>query len=76
MKVTRFDATVGGDSSLIARWSIVDTADQDVLMMKRSRFSEPAAHADYNAMISAMSKNLADLSRTIVAAIKAVSQEA
>lgn len=74
VKVTRFDATVGGDTSLIARWSIIDSDDREVLMMKKSRFSEPAAREDYDAMVSAMSNNLADLSRAIVAAIKATSQ--
>ncbi|MGQ4806714.1 hypothetical protein NKDENANG_00049 [Candidatus Entotheonellaceae bacterium PAL068K] len=71
--VTRFDGAVGGDMLLVARWS-VHQADGHELMMEKSRFGEPIAGQDYEAIVTAMSRTLESLSRDIAAAVRSVSQ--
>ncbi|MEE9521960.1 MAG: PqiC family protein [candidate division NC10 bacterium] len=79
VKITRFGGRLGGESSLVARWSVMRVKGKkgkEVLMTRRSTFRELADGQDYEATTSAMSRTLADLSREIAAEIKAVSQKA
>lgn len=76
VKLTRFEVNLGGESSLVARWSVMGAKGKEVLMTRRSSFRELADGQDYEAAVSAMSRTLADLSREIAAEIKAVSQKA
>ena len=76
VEVTRFEGTTGGGTSLIARWSIFGKGGRELLLRRRSCFSEPGGAKDYDATVSAMNRTLADLSREIAAEIKAISQKA
>ena len=70
VEITRFDSEADGNSVLIARWRILGGDESKVLSSGKSRFSEPVDVNDYNAIVSAMSQNLANLSGKIAAEIK------
>jgi uncharacterized lipoprotein YmbA len=71
--VTRLDGPTGGDLALEARWRIVDGAGKEVAV-KITRVSEPTGAAGYSAMVSAMSRALAALSREMAQALSALPQ--
>lgn len=75
VEVIRFEGNAAGQTSLIARWSLFGTGGKEVLLTRKSDHSVPAAGRDYEAMVSAMSRALADFSREIAAAIKEVSPQ-
>lgn len=71
VEVTEFDLKANGEISLVARWRIFTDNGRTVLMTKRSSFSQNSTNQDFREMVSAMSRNLADLSEEIAQAIKA-----
>ena len=72
--VTRFDGRLGGNSLLITRWSLFG-GDGEQLLRRKSILSEVTGGEDYGAMVSAMNRTLAALSREIAAAIKTLIQQ-
>ncbi len=70
VEVTRFEGNAGGDSLLIARWSVIGEKGRKVVVSRKSSFREPVGAKDYKAVVSAMNKTLDDLSREIAEAIK------
>lgn len=74
VEVVRFEGNADGETSLIARWSIFGTNRKEGLLTRQLSFSEPAGAQDYEATVSTMSRMLANLSREIAAAIKAIPQ--
>jgi uncharacterized protein len=69
VEVSHFSGQLGGESSLIARWSLISEEGKEVLVSRRSHFSAPAGALGYEALVAAMSQTVADLSRDIAAAI-------
>lgn len=76
VELTRFEGNADGHSSLMARWNIVGADRKKELLARQSSFSAPANALDYEAMVSALSRTVADLSHEIAAAIKALSPKA
>jgi len=72
--VTRFDGPAGGDTSLEARWRILDGATGKELATKTTRLTEPAGSPGYAPTVSAMSRALASLSRDIAQTLVALPQ--
>ncbi len=70
--VTRFEGTVGGDVVLKASWRISAGKENTLIMMDSGSFSEQAVGTDYNSVVAAKSRALADLSRVIAASINTV----
>jgi len=70
--VTHFLSQVGGDSLLIADWTLFKGEGQDALTSGRSRFSASPGGQDYAAMVAAMSQTVASLSREIATTIRGV----
>ena len=77
VNVTRFEASAGGDSQLISRWSIMGKNGKKLILRRKSKFSEPIAvggdpggRQDFKATVSAMNRALESLSREIAEAIK------
>ena len=62
VRVLRFDGTLGGKSTLVAAWRILETKSNRTLLMRTSRFESQAAGSDYNALVAAM--NDADATST------------
>ena len=72
--VNRFDGELGGNTWLIARWSVFGGRDKEVLSMRKSRIIERSGAQGYRAMVAAQSRALANLSREIAKAIEAIFQ--
>jgi uncharacterized lipoprotein YmbA len=72
--VTRFDGPAAGDTSLEARWRILDALTTKELAAKTSRLTEPAGGSGYTMTVSAMSRALAALSRDIAQTLVALPQ--
>ena len=73
VSVTRMDGPIGGDLVLEARWYVLDTAGKEVAL-KTTRLAEPTAGTGYSAMVSAISRALAALSREIAQVVAALPQ--
>jgi hypothetical protein len=74
VEVTRFDGTPGDSVTLNARWAILKGGKKEVLVKRKSSYRQPASGKSYEALVSAKSQALADLSREIADKIKALSQ--
>jgi uncharacterized lipoprotein YmbA len=72
--VTRFDGRLGDKALLRTRWSVFDSQKNELLYRTSSNFSEPTGSADVAALVAAKSRTVADLSREMAAAIKALSE--
>ena len=72
--VTRFDGSVGGDVSMKARWTLLGDDGKKVLFRKNSNLSIRADARTYEALVSAQSRMLADLSNEIAKEIKALQE--
>jgi uncharacterized lipoprotein YmbA len=75
VEVAHFFGQVGGTSSLIAHWSIFREEGKEALVSRTSRLNAPAAGPQYEAMVAAMSQTVAELSREIAAAIRALAAQ-
>jgi uncharacterized lipoprotein YmbA len=72
--VAQFEGRLGGDCSLVARWSIYGRAPRAVLRAGTSSLSEPTQGGDYDAIAAAQSRLIAALSWEIAGALKAVAR--
>ena len=70
--VTHFVSQVGGDSLLIADWTLFRGEGPDVLGSGRSRFTASPGGPDYAAIVAAMSQTVASLSREIATTVASV----
>jgi uncharacterized lipoprotein YmbA len=69
VKVIRFEGA-GGESVLNVRWSVSSGDGKTELLVRESRYAEPAAGTDYRAMVAAMSRALARFSRDVAEALR------
>ena len=69
IEVTRFDFESRGEAILSARWNIIGKDERKPLVLKTSRYTQPAPPDDYSLMVGAMSRNLESLSQEIVSAL-------
>jgi uncharacterized protein len=67
--VRHFDGWLGGESVLIARWSLLDREERE-LVSRKVHLNAPAGGRDYEAMVVAMNQMLEALSRDIAEAIQ------
>ena len=74
IEVTRFDGELGGDSLLVARWSILGPDKKQISTGRNSSFREPSNGSGFKGTVSAMNQILDELSREIAAALKNVSR--
>ena len=74
VEVTRFDGTLGGDVLLNTRWSLLAVDEKKILVKKKSTFRQSTSGGGYEALASAKSQALADLSREIADAIRSFSK--
>jgi len=72
--VNQFDGLPGGKTHLRARWVILDKSRKKVIFEKHSVLSQPTANDSIEAMIASQSRTVADLSREIAEAIKALAE--
>jgi uncharacterized protein len=75
MEVLQFDGWLGGESTLLARWSILDRAERE-LFNRMVHLHAPTGGRDYEAMVVAMNQMLEALSRDIALAIQRLASRA
>jgi uncharacterized lipoprotein YmbA len=75
VEVRQFDGWVGGESVLLALWSLLDGAERP-LMTQRASLHVPVGGRDYEALVVAMNQLLEALSRDIATAIQRLASRA
>ncbi len=75
ISLLRFDAVPDGSISLRAKWGIVAKDGKTVVSISESSKTRPVKGKEYKDIINAMSDILADLSREIASAIKALANK-
>lgn len=75
VEVLNFDGGLGGESVLLALWSILDGAERQ-LMTQRTSLNTPVGGRDYEAMVLAMNQMIGTLSRDIAVAIQRLASRA
>ncbi len=73
--VTRFDGMPGDKAHLRARWAILDNKRKKTLFEKHTIVSEPTKDDSLESLIGAESRTVAELSRQIAEAIKALGEK-
>jgi uncharacterized lipoprotein YmbA len=67
--VIRFEGDADGEVSLVARWRLVRTDGSEVHPLQGSSYADSAGDRSIEALVAAMSRTLASLSRDIASAI-------
>jgi uncharacterized lipoprotein YmbA len=75
VEVLRFEPNAAREVQLAARWAIIDTATKQVLANKTSVIERPIKNESRETVVEALSEALADLSREIAGAVRAVAQQ-
>jgi uncharacterized protein len=75
VEVLQFDGWLGGESSFIARWSILDRAEHE-LVSRKVQLNAPAGGRDYEALVVALNQVIETLSRDIATAIQSLAPRA
>jgi uncharacterized protein len=75
VEVLHFDGWLGGESSFIARWSILDRAERE-LLSRKSHLNAPVGGRDYEALVVALNQMLETLSRDIATEIQRLAPRA
>ena len=70
--MARFEADATGEVSLVARWTILGKDGRTILRAGQSALRETTGRQDYEALVAAMSRALAALSRDIAVALRAL----
>jgi len=75
VEIIRLDGMLGGNALLLAQWSIYAQENNERLMEKKSRFSQPTAGPDYGDLAAAYSRVVEALSRELAGAIQSLSRQ-
>jgi hypothetical protein len=67
--IIQFEGNTDGEVSLVARWRLVRTDGSQAFPLQGSSYAESAADRSTEALVAAMSRTLASLSRDIASAI-------
>ena len=73
IEVLRLEANSERSGQLFARWSILDSANKKVAVVKESRVTRNAKEKSTDGSVAALSQAVGDLSREIAAAVSAIS---
>jgi uncharacterized lipoprotein YmbA len=68
--VLRLDGNLGDQVTLIAQWALFGSEEDDLKLLQRSEYQEPAGDNTYKELVLAKSRTVEKLSRHIAAAIK------
>jgi uncharacterized lipoprotein YmbA len=68
--VLRLDGNLGDRVTLIAQWALLETEEDDLVLMRRDMYQEKAAGPTVRDLVLAKSRTLDQLSRDISAGIK------
>ena len=68
--VLRLDGNLGDQVTLVAQWALLEGEEDDLILMRRSEYQEPAADETYKGLVLAKSRTVEKLSRDVAADIK------
>jgi hypothetical protein len=68
--VLRLDGNLGEQVTLVAQWALLESGEDDLILMRRSEYQEPAADSTYKGLVMAKSRIIESLSRDMAAALK------
>jgi uncharacterized lipoprotein YmbA len=68
--VLRLDGNLGSTVTLIAQWALLESEEDNLILMRRSKYQEPAADQTYKGLVMAKSRTIDRLCRDMAAAIK------
>ncbi len=68
--VLRLDGNLGDQVTLVAQWALLEGEDDDLKLVRRSKYQEPAADKTYKELVLAKSRTVEKLSRDIAADVK------
>jgi hypothetical protein len=66
----RLDGNLGNQVSLVAQWALLEAEEDELMLMRRSKYQELAADNTYKGLVLAQSRTIEQLSRDIAAAIR------
>ena len=70
--VIRLDGNLADQATLVVQWALLEGEEDNLKLMRQSRYQEPAADNTYKALVLAKSRTIEKLSRDLAAAIKKV----
>jgi hypothetical protein len=68
--VLRLDGNLGDQATLVAQWALLEAEEDELILMRRSEYQEPAADNTYKELVLAKSRTIERLSRDIAAGVK------
>jgi uncharacterized lipoprotein YmbA len=68
--VIRLDGNLGDQVTLVVQWALLGNEEDDLILMRRSEYQEPAADNTYKGLVLAQSRTVEKLSRDIAETIK------
>ncbi len=68
--VLRLDGNLGNQATLVAQWALLDAEQDELILMQRSEYQEPAADNTYKGLVLAKSRTVEKLSRDLAVGIK------
>ena len=68
--VLRLDGNLGGQATLISQWALLAAEEDELIVMRRSKYQESAADNTYKELVLAKSRTIERLSQDIAAAVK------
>ncbi len=68
--VLRLDGNLGDQATLVAQWALLGAEEDELILMRRSEYQEPAADNTYKELVMAKSRTIEKLSRDMAVAIK------
>ena len=68
--VLRLDGNLGGQAALISQWALLAAEEDELIVMRRSKYQESAADNTYKELVLAKSRTVEKLSSDIAAVVK------
>jgi uncharacterized lipoprotein YmbA len=68
--VIRLDGNLGGQVTLVTQWALLGAEEDELILMRRSEYQEPAADNTYKGLVMAQSQTVERMSRDIATAVK------
>ncbi len=75
MEIIRMDGSLGGNATLEAWWMVLSGDAKEMVLNKRSTFTEAVSGSGYDSLVSAHSRTVSLLSREIAETIKTISNK-
>jgi len=68
--VLRLDGNLGDQATLVAQWALLEAEVDELVLMRRSEYQDPAADNTYKGLVLAKSRTIEKFSRDMAVAIK------